>query len=111
MAGTLIIDKIQTDNSFLTMNVGQTQIATMNASGIYSNTGTLMIGTNGTVSNTAITGVINASQLATSLNLATNNVQVASIQTATRSEEHTSELQSLSHLVCRLLLEKKKISF
>src|SRR5690625_7951089 len=27
---------------------------------------------------------------------------------ATRSEEHTSELQSRGHLVCRLLLEKKK---
>src|SRR2546425_6302741 len=28
--------------------------------------------------------------------------------TACRSEEHTSELQSLAYLVCRLLLEKKK---
>src|SRR5690554_7163760 len=28
--------------------------------------------------------------------------------TTTRSEEHTSELQSRPHLVCRLLLEKKK---
>src|SRR3989475_9419037 len=28
-----------------------------------------------------------------------------------RSEEHTSELQSQSNLVCRLLLEKKKSSF
>src|SRR2546422_7790463 len=28
---------------------------------------------------------------------------------AVRSEEHTSELQSRLHLVCRLLLEKKKI--
>src|SRR5258705_8182017 len=28
--------------------------------------------------------------------------------THARSEEHTSELQSLRHLVCRLLLEKKK---
>src|SRR5436305_11282047 len=28
---------------------------------------------------------------------------------ATRSEEHTSELQSRPHLVCRLLLEKKKM--
>src|SRR5205814_4229611 len=28
--------------------------------------------------------------------------------TNARSEEHTSELQSLRHLVCRLLLEKKK---
>src|ERR1035441_8987946 len=26
-----------------------------------------------------------------------------------RSEEHTSELQSLRHLVCRLLLEKKEV--
>src|SRR2546422_8100566 len=29
-------------------------------------------------------------------------------ETLTRSEEHTSELQSRLHLVCRLLLEKKK---
>src|SRR5690348_13747972 len=32
----------------------------------------------------------------------------SSICVATRSEEHTSELQSPVHLVCRLLLEKKK---
>src|SRR2546425_7969263 len=31
------------------------------------------------------------------------------IGVALRSEEHTSELQSLAYLVCRLLLEKKKI--
>src|SRR5688572_30901505 len=30
---------------------------------------------------------------------------------STRSEEHTSELQSQSNLVCRLLLEKKKQNF
>src|SRR2546425_5564222 len=30
---------------------------------------------------------------------------------ARRSEEHTSELQSLAYLVCRLLLEKKKRGF
>src|SRR3989441_5294385 len=29
-------------------------------------------------------------------------------RTVSRSEEHTSELQSLAYLVCRLLLEKKK---
>src|SRR2546425_6572514 len=29
-------------------------------------------------------------------------------QSSRRSEEHTSELQSLAYLVCRLLLEKKK---
>src|SRR5438093_10266230 len=30
------------------------------------------------------------------------------VVTSVRSEEHTSELQSLTNLVCRLLLEKKK---
>src|SRR5258705_9224428 len=30
------------------------------------------------------------------------------VEQGQRSEEHTSELQSLRHLVCRLLLEKKK---
>src|SRR5437899_8012800 len=33
---------------------------------------------------------------------------VVARRTVPRSEEHTSELQSLRHLVCRLLLEKKK---
>src|SRR2546425_8078686 len=32
----------------------------------------------------------------------------AGMGTVDRSEEHTSELQSLAYLVCRLLLEKKK---
>src|SRR3989442_11559330 len=31
------------------------------------------------------------------------------LQAGVRSEEHTSELQSRPHLVCRLLLEKKKL--
>src|SRR5690625_6178265 len=33
------------------------------------------------------------------------------LDTKLRSEEHTSELQSRGHLVCRLLLEKKKYLF
>src|SRR5437762_13778574 len=35
-------------------------------------------------------------------------VQVGAVLMLTRSEEHTSELQSPMYLVCRLLLEKKK---
>src|SRR5947208_9632158 len=35
-------------------------------------------------------------------------VGTATCRAALRSEEHTSELQSPDHLVCRLLLEKKK---
>src|SRR5690625_4173376 len=37
------------------------------------------------------------------------NAQAGSEHGATRSEEHTSELQSRGHLVCRLLLEQKNI--
>src|SRR5205823_13739287 len=33
---------------------------------------------------------------------------LANFRVGVRSEEHTSELQSLAYLVCRLLLEKKK---
>src|SRR6266567_5373844 len=40
--------------------------------------------------------------------LAERAAPLARRQAATRSEEHTSELQSQSNLVCRLLLEKKK---
>src|SRR3712207_8932614 len=37
--------------------------------------------------------------------------RVADGVAALRSEEHTSELQSRQYLVCRLLLEKKKIQY
>src|ERR1019366_10759965 len=38
-----------------------------------------------------------------------HNLQCSRTHHYMRSEEHTSELQSLTNLVCRLLLEKKKI--
>src|SRR5438552_12923990 len=37
--------------------------------------------------------------------------QVGQAKAKKRSEEHTSELQSPDHLVCRLLLEKKKKTY
>src|SRR2546425_4614440 len=36
------------------------------------------------------------------------DIQTVAEESTARSEEHTSELQSLAYLVCRLLLEKKK---
>src|SRR5256885_10034475 len=45
---------------------------------------------------------VSSSQINLSWTASTDNVKV------TRSEEHTSELQSPCNLVCRLLLEKKK---
>jgi uncharacterized protein (AIM24 family) len=68
LAGKLIVDTIDTDNAFITLNVQQSLIATMNVSGIFSNTGVKMIGANGTVSNTAITGLVTAAQIATVAN-------------------------------------------
>ena len=64
MAGTIIADKIQTENAFLTLNVGQTLVATINSSGILNSSGGTMVGANGSVSNTAITGLVTASQIA-----------------------------------------------
>src|SRR5687767_15299548 len=44
----------------------------------------------------------------TSIDLRNSGFKLAPVDTNLRSEEHTSELQSLAYLVCRLLLEKKK---
>src|SRR5256884_971600 len=55
--------------------------------------------------------LLKASELALLLILSlplSGQEQETDIKTARRSEEHTSELQSRLHLVCRLLLEKKK---
>src|SRR5262249_62419764 len=49
-----------------------------------------------------------AGRLVESLRERLTNVPLA--QALDRSEEHTSELQSLTNLVCRLLLAKKKIT-
>src|ERR1035441_10762775 len=64
--------------------------------------------------NTAITNVIGAglrdiSGALGAVNGVLNAIQNFFQNTIYRSEEHTSELQSLRHLVCRLLLEKKKL--
>src|SRR5258708_20009135 len=44
------------------------------------------------------------------LSLISGSNWTARFTCALRSEEHTSELQSPDHLVCRLLLQKKKIT-
>src|SRR2546430_12037792 len=59
-----------------------------------SSTRALTLGGNTEVSTTTVGSVSSARE--------------AAARALTRSEEHTSELQSQSNLVCRLLLEKKK---
>src|SRR2546429_837692 len=56
-----------------------------------------------------MTNAVGPGQMVTSYNYDyQGNQTYVYLPDATRSEEHTSELQSRLHLVCRLLLEKKK---
>src|SRR5439155_11432551 len=58
------------------------------------------------VARNTITPSITATGLFTIV--AKTNIAIPPVTPVKRSEEHTSELQSCGHLVCRLLLEKKK---
>src|SRR5687768_18108667 len=55
-----------------------------------------------------LAAVFLARELAIGVDLGLAVVEVVRPEHDIRSEEHTSELQSRLHLVCRLLLEKKK---
>ena len=69
MAGTIIADFIRTDASQLSLNVGNTTFATINASGFFSNTGTQLIAANGKVSGASvISGSITSAAFATAAN-------------------------------------------
>src|SRR5689334_23557560 len=52
--------------------------------------------------------VSRAGALVARMNRAKRSMSASPLASLSRSEEHTSELQSQFHLVCRLLLEKKK---
>jgi len=55
MAGTIVADFIRTDASQLSLNVGNTTFATINARGLLSNTGATIIAANGQIAMSAIT--------------------------------------------------------
>lgn len=68
MAGIIVADTIQSGGSFIRLNSASQTVATINASGIYANTGNLLIASNGTIgvatiANTAITGTITQAQI------------------------------------------------
>jgi hypothetical protein len=69
MAGTIICDFIRTDANQLSLNVGNTTFATINASGFFSNTGTQIIAANGRINAASIvSGSIPGSALSTAAN-------------------------------------------
>jgi hypothetical protein len=68
MAGIIVADTIQSGGSFIRLNSASQTVATINASGIYANTGNLLIAANGTIgvasiTNTAITGTMTQAQI------------------------------------------------
>jgi hypothetical protein len=66
MAGTIICDYIRSDANKISLNVGNTVVASINASGILSNTGVVMITPNGSiVADNISSGNLNASLLTT----------------------------------------------
>jgi hypothetical protein len=71
MAGTIIADFIRTDASRLSLNVGNTTFATINAGGFYSNTGTQLIAANGAISGASI---ISGSILGSAISTAANTI-------------------------------------
>jgi hypothetical protein len=69
MAGTIICDYIRTDANQLSLNVGNTTFATINASGFFSNTGTQLIAANGKISGASlVSGSITSAAFATAAN-------------------------------------------
>jgi hypothetical protein len=68
VAGIIVADTIQSGGSFIRLNSASQTVATINASGIYANTGNLLIAANGTIgvasiTNTAITGTMTQAQI------------------------------------------------
>jgi hypothetical protein len=81
MAGTIIADFIRTDANQLSLNVGNTTFATINAGGFFSNTGTQLIAANGAISGASvIAGSISAGKLGAASVARTNMYSGAVLQ-------------------------------
>src|SRR5690625_5047633 len=94
---------------FFTVNLCGSSLSTINIEGITqtkletSKAGCLVL--DGVI----VTGGVSSTESSTVVSLTPASSKGASnTRHIKRSEEHTSELQSRGHLVCRLLLEKKK---
>jgi hypothetical protein len=75
LAGTIIADYIRTDANQLSLNVGNTTFATINAMGFLSNTGVQIISPTGTVNGASIAAnTIVANSLASTLDLSSKTV-------------------------------------
>ena len=91
MAGTIITDTIQTENTFLQLNVSNTRVATINASGIFSNTGGKIIGSDGTFGNSTI---VNAT-VSANLNFDTTGTSGIRLPAANTLAFHTAGTEDM----------------
>jgi len=91
MAGKIIADTIQTESTFLQLNVSNTQVATINASGIYSNTGGKIIGSDGTFGNSTI---VNAT-VSANLNFDTTGTSGIRLPAANTLAFHTTGAEDM----------------
>jgi len=96
MAGKIIADTIQTEASFLQMNVSNTRVATMNSSGIYSSSGAKMIGTDGSIGNSTISGAtITSSTVSGNLNFDSTGTTGFNTATANTVRVHTAGVEAV----------------
>ena len=99
MAGTIIADFIRTDANQLSLNVGNTTFATINASGFFSNTGTQLIAANGKVSGASvIASSIPVGKLGAASVARTNMYSGAVLQVVSTTKTDTFSTASGSHV-------------
>lgn len=93
MAGTIIADYIRADANRISLNVGNTVVASINASGILSNTGTVLISPSGTfdANNVTYAGstILNSGRVRTSLQPAGSVLQFANTSNSTQFSTST----------------------
>jgi hypothetical protein len=98
MAGTIIADFIRTDANRLSLNVGNTTFATINAGGFYSNTGTQLIAANGAISGASlVSGSIPGSAISTAANtIPRSAMTVGSVLQVTSNTIYSTQSMSIT---------------
>ena len=88
MAGTIIADFIRTDANQLSLNVGNTTFATINASGFFSNTGVQIINQNGRVNGSSILS---------------SSIPIASLGSGTVLKTNMAQSSMPSNTICQIV--------
>ena len=101
LAGTIIADFIRTDANQLSLNVGNTTFATINASGFFSNTGVQIINQNGQVNGSSIlSSSIPIASLGSGTILKTNMAQTSMPSNTTCQVKRLLLALTIKHQIC-----------